>query len=201
MPVARLFNEQGQRLFFNEEERTAFIQAANKAPETTRTFCSLLHYTACNFTEAMTMTPQQVDFANSAISFQGLIPRLHYLTRAVPVPPSFLALLDDVHGIRRAQSGPHATERIWPQSKGTLHEKVSRVIAAAGIAGGPHAVPKGIRHGYLVHALRRRILLTRVSRWMGYSNIDYIAEYIDSLAHHAPELLGDEDTDATLMWS
>ena len=48
-------------------------------------------------------------------------------------------------------------EKLWLQSKKTMHEKVSRVIAAAGISGGPHALPKGIRHGFFVHALRRRV--------------------------------------------
>ena len=81
-----------------------------------------------------------------------------------------------------------------------MHDKVSRVIAEAGIAGGPHAVSKGIRHGFLVHAIRKRIILTRTAEWMGFSHIDYIGEYAMQLAAHAPELVGDERADAALMW-
>ena len=51
----------------------------------------------------------------------------------------------------------------------TLFTKVTPVIADSGIAGGPHATPKGIRHGFFVHAIRRRILLTGLQRWMGHS--------------------------------
>ena len=81
-----------------------------------------------------------------------------------------------------------------------MHDKVSRVIAAARISSGPHAVPKGIRHGFLVHAIRQRIILTRIAEWMGYSHIDYIGEYAVQLAVHAPELLADERADGALMW-
>jgi integrase/recombinase XerD len=199
-PRTRLFDEQGRRHFFTEEERRAFIMAAASAPDTTQTFCSLLHYTGCNFTEALNLTAAQVDFSRKAIVFEAKIRGLYVYDRAVPVPDSFLALLDQVHDVHRAASGAQAGQRIWPQSKKTIHEKVSRVIAEAGIAGGPHAVPKGIRHGFLVHAIRHRIILTRTAEWMGFSHIDYIGEYAVQLTTHAPELVGDERADAALMW-
>jgi integrase/recombinase XerD len=197
---ARLFDEEGRRQFFSEEERGDFIKAAASAPDTTQTFCSLLHYTGCNFTEALNLTAGQVDFSRKAILFQRPIRGEYAYDRAVPVPEPFIALLDQVHDFRRAQSGIQAGERMWPQSKKTMHEKVSRVIAEAGISGGPHAVPKGIRHGFLVHAIRQRIILTRIAEWMGYSHIDYIGEYAMQLAVHAPEILEDERADAALMW-
>ncbi len=197
---ARLFSPEGQRLFFNEEERRAFIRSAGRAPETTQTFCALLHYTGCNFTEALNLTAAQVDFPRRAILFERKIRGNYVYDRAVPVPDSFIGLLDQVHDLRRVQSGIQAGERIWPQSKKTMHEKVSKVIAEAGISEGPHAVPKGIRHGFLVEALRRRILMTRVAEWMGYSHSDYIGEYAMQLARHAPEILGDERSDAALLW-
>ena len=142
----------------------------------------------------------QVDFSGRAILFQRPIRGVYAYDRSVPVPDSFIALLDQVHDLRRAQSGLQAGERVWPQSKKTVHEKVSRVIAEAGIAGGPHAVPKGIRHGFLVEAIRRRIIMIRTAEWMGYSHIDYIGEYAVQLALYAPEILGDERADAALMW-
>ena len=162
--AAQLFNQQGQRLFFNEEERRAFITTADGAKDTVRTFCSVLHYTGCNFTEALALTPRHIDCAGRAIVFQD-----SKVSRAVPVPNSIIDLLDEVHGVRRSRSGLPADERIWPQTRMTLFTKVTPVIADSGIAGGPHATPKGIRHGFFVHAIRRRILLTRLQRWMGHS--------------------------------
>jgi integrase/recombinase XerD len=198
MTRAHLFNTHGERLFFNEEERTAFIETANREEEDkAKTFCSLLHYTGCNFTEAMKFTPQQVDFSGRAIVFPG--PHHSQFSRAIPVPDSFLDLLDQVHGIRHSQAGL-PEERVWPLSKTALFKKVVRVIAEAGISGGPHAVPKGIRHGFFVHALCRRVMITRLQKWMGHSFPEYTAQYVGELLKHAPELLGDERADAERMW-
>src|SRR2546430_1563927 len=98
-----VFNEQGQRLFFNEAERSAFIEAVEyEATDKGRTFCSLLHYTGCKLTEALTLTPRQIDCANSAIV---LIPRLRDVPRTIPVPESLIELLDKTHRIRRARHG------------------------------------------------------------------------------------------------
>ena len=198
---ARLFNTHGERLFFNEEERTSFIQTADRAEnQKTRTFCSLLHYTGCNFTEAMKFTPHQVDFDAKAIGFPG--PHHSQFSRSIPVPDSFIELLDAVHGVRQYQAGLHAEEeRVWPLSKTALFKKVARVITEAGISVGPHAVPKGIRHGFFVHALRRRVMITRLQKWMGHSFPEYTAQYVAELLKHAPELLGDERADAERMWS
>ena len=109
------------------------MEAAASAPESTHTFCGLLHYTGCNFTEALNLTALQVDFSRKAIVFEAKIRGLYVYDRAVPVPDSFLALLDQVHDLRRAGSGAQAGQRIWPQSKKTMHDKVSRVIAEAGV--------------------------------------------------------------------
>jgi integrase/recombinase XerD len=190
---AQLFNKQGERLFFNEEERSVFITTADGATDTVRTLCNVLHYTGCNFTEALNITPRCIDCARRVIVFQD-----SKVSRAVPVPDSIIDLLDEVHGIRRA--GLRADERIWPQTRMTLFTKVTPVIAGAGISGGPHATPKGIRHGFFVHAIRRRILLTRLQRWMGHSEIDYTAAHVADLMRYAPDLVGDERADAERLW-
>jgi integrase len=199
---AHLYDDYGARLYFNEAERKAFIETADKVEDQkTRTFCSLLHYTGCNFTEALKFTAQQVDCSRRVIVFSGLLPHLAHIRRAIPVPDSFIELLDEVHGVRRAASGLRATEQLWPQSKKTMHEKVSRVIAEAGISGGPHALPKGIRHGFFVQAICRRVVITRLQKWMGHSFMEYTMQYVAQLLQHAPELLGDDRADAERMWS
>ena len=195
MATAHLSNEQGERLFFNEEDRRAFIRTADSAKDTVRTFCNVLHYTGCHFTEAMNLTPRGIDCAGRAIIFQDAD-----VSRAVPVPASLIELLDAVHGISRAQTGIQAGERLWPYTRKTLFIKVNRVIAEAGITGGPHATPKGIRHGFFVHAIRHRVLLTRLQRWMGHSEINYTAAHVAALMRYAPELLGNERADAERIW-
>jgi integrase len=195
MPTAHLFNSQGERFFFNEEERKAFIETAGRARDDIQTFCSLLHYTGCNFTEALNFLPHQVDVDVRAIVFPG--PHHSKISRSIPVPDSFIELLDKVHGLRHGGSA----ERLWPLSKMAMHNHTSRMIAEAGIKGGPHALPKGIRHGFFVHALRSRVMITRLQRWMGHSFPEYTAAYVTELIRFAPELLGDDRADAERMWS
>jgi integrase len=200
MPTTRLFDEQGRRLFFNHEERAAFLKAADKAVDTRRTFCGLLHDTGCNLTEALTLTPAQIDFAARTVILQGTTPR--GTTSSAPSPSSTPLLRFSTRRITSAALKP-PRRRIclfWPQDIKTMREKVNRVIRAAGIAGGPHAQPKGIRYGFLVDAIRCGIILTRAEKWMGYSHTNSLGHYVDQLAQYAPELVGDERGDASLMW-
>jgi hypothetical protein len=39
----RLYDDKGNRLYLTSEERTAFLNAARKAPHQERTFCTVLH--------------------------------------------------------------------------------------------------------------------------------------------------------------
>jgi integrase/recombinase XerD len=200
MTVARLFDEQDRRLFFTLEERIAFLKAANRADGKTRTFCQLLHYTGCTLAESITVTAGQIDFPGRSIILQGTTQRRHDITRAVPVPDTFLALLDEVHIRISALNPATTTGRIWPHDINTMRDKLTRVIREAGIAGGPHAMPRGIRYGFLVHAIRCGVILTRAERWMGYSHTNDLGHYVEQLARFAPDVVGNERDDAALMW-
>lgn len=111
MPT-RLFDEEGRRLFFNQEERREFIKTAERSSGPARTFCGLLHYTDCTLTEAMTVTPLQIDFLGRAVILNGTPLRRNNVNRTVPVPDTFLSLLDEMHGLRRAQSSLEAIRPI-----------------------------------------------------------------------------------------
>ncbi len=121
-----------------------------------------------------------------------------FLLRLIEIDLFLLCVESSRRVVRRA--GPRADEPIWPQTRMTLHTKVTPVIAEAGIAGGPHATPKGIRHGFFVHAIRRRILLTRLQRWMGHSELNYTVAHVEQLMLYAPELLGNDRADAERLW-
>src|ERR1700722_6928436 len=114
MTVARLFDEQDRRLFFNLEERIAFFEAANRATNTTRIFCQLIHYTGCNISEAQNLTPLDFDFAAKTVIVKSTTPRTHDITRAIPLPDAFIALLNEVYDIQRDQQSEGRNERIWP---------------------------------------------------------------------------------------
>jgi integrase len=101
----------------------------------------------CRLSEAL--TADRVDFAAGTLVFESLKKRRSGIYRAVPVPPALLDALDLVHGIRELQArrGKARTERLWPVSRMTGWRAVRAVMKAAGLDG-PHASPKGLRHGF-----------------------------------------------------
>src|SRR3954452_6395541 len=157
----QLFDAEARRLYVTEDERRAFMAAA-KAPREVRTFCGVLHATGCRISEALALTPQQVDLSGRVIMFESLKKRKRGVYRAVPVPPELLDTLDLVHGLREAQRRGQTKALLWPWSRMTGFRRVQEVIAAAGIQAGPHAYPKGLRHGFSVQAISKGIALNMV---------------------------------------
>src|SRR5829696_1435451 len=155
----QLFDAEGRRLYVTEEERRAFVAAAAKAPREVRTFCGVLHATGCRISEALALTAQQIDLSGRVVVFESLKKRKRGVFRAVPVPSKLLDTLDMVHGLREAQRRGQTKALLWPWSRMTAYRRVQEVIAAAGIPDGPHACPKGLRHGFGVQAVSRGIAL------------------------------------------
>ncbi len=190
----RLFDGEGRRLYFTEDERRAFMAAAAKAPREVRSFCGVLHSTGCRISEALALTPQQIDLSGRVVVFESLKKRKAGVFRAVPVPPDLLDMLDLVHGIREAQRrGDDAKALLWPWSRMTAWRRVQEVIEAAGIADGPHACPKGLRHGFGVQAVSKGIALNMVQKWLGHAQLTTTAIYANAVGE-------EEQSIAARMW-
>ncbi len=167
----QLFDSEGRRLYLTEAERRAFLAAAAKAPREVRTFCGVLHATGCRISEALALTPERVDLSGRVIVFGSLKKRRKGVYRTVPVPPELLDTLDMMHGIREAQRRGQTKVLLWPWSRMTAFRRVQEVMEAAGITGGPHACPKGLRHGFGVQAVSRGIALNMVQKWLGHAQL------------------------------
>ena len=178
-----LLDAQGRRLYLTEEERRAFLDAANKAPRDIRTFCLVLLYTGCRISEGLALAPKSFDFAGSAIVFRTLKKRRSDQYRAVPVPSRLLDTLDLVHNIqtRQKMQGKDYMPQIWPWSRMTAYRRVQEVMDTARIAEGPHKCPKGLRHAYGVHAITTNVPLNMLSKWMGHSRIEMTVIYANAL--------------------
>jgi integrase/recombinase XerD len=189
-----IFDAQGRRLYFTDDERKAFMKAAAQQSREVRSFCGVLHYTGCRISEALALTPKSIDLSAKLIIFESLKKRRKGLFRAVPVPPSFLDTLDMVHGIREAQTRPKGNPPLlWPWSRATAWRRVQEVIQAAGIPGGPHACPKGLRHGFGVQAVSRGIALNMVQKWLGHAQLTTTAIYANAVGE-------EEQSIAARMW-
>lgn len=131
----RLFDGEGRRLYFTEDERRAFMAAAAKAPREVRSFCGVLHSTGCRISEALALTPQQIDLSGRVVVFESLKKRKAGVFRAVPVPPELLDTLDLVHSIREAQRrGEDAKALLWPEQTKTppgTHKQTKQELYAA----------------------------------------------------------------------
>ena len=192
----QLYDNQGRRLYFTEDERKAFMTAARKASREVRSFCSILHYTGCRISEALALTPQSVDLSGKVIVFESLKKRKRGVYRAVPVPPELLDTLDMVHGVREIQKrgGDRLKEPLWPWSRMTAWRRIEEVIAAAGVGQGPHACPKGLRHGFGVSAVSRGISLNMVQKWLGHAQLTTTAIYANAVGE-------EEQSIAARMWT
>lgn len=191
----RLFDATGARLYFTAEERAAFLAAARKMPRETRSFCGVLHWTGCRISEALALTPARIDLSGHAIVFETLKKRRKGVFRSVPCPAEFLDDLDIIHGLRQLQArGGRKQDRLWPWSRMTGYTRIMEVIRAAGIPDGPHASPKGLRHGFGVNAVVRGVPLNNLQKWLGHAQLSTTSIYANAI--------GQEERDiAQRMWA
>lgn len=193
----KLHDISGNRLYLSAKERAAFLETAKEeAPRPVRSFCAVLHGTGCRISEALALSPKQVDIADGVIIFETLKKRRGGIYRAVPASPDLLELLDMVHGIREAHGRGKAElldAPLWTWERTTAWRRVKEVMVAAGITDGAHRTPKGLRHGYGIHAIGSGIPLNLLSKWMGHSSLEVTAIYADATGEEAQNI-------ASRMW-
>ena len=189
-----LHDAQGHRLYLTAEERAAFLLAAQHFPREVRTLCVILHDTGCRISEALSLTADRVDFSGKAVVFETLKKRKRGVFRTVPVPDTTLDLLAMVHGLRERKKGKQQPAALWPWSRITAWRRVLKVMDAAKIKDGPHKCPKGLRHGYGVHAISKNIPLNMLSKWMGHASLEVTAIYANALGEEQRNI-------AARMWT
>ena len=160
-----------------------------------RSFCLTLAHTGCRISEALALIPRRIDLAGGQIVIRSLKKRGKLHHRGVAVPPALLDTLDLVHGLRQIQKDGKDAELdrlLWDFKRMTGWRRVSEVMAAAGVKGA-HASPKGLRHGFAVHALMHDIPLPLLQRWMGHAELDTTAIYLQVAGNEEKSL-------ASRMW-
>lgn len=191
----QLYDHTGARKYLTGEERGSFLKAAESADRTVRTFCMVLAYTGCRISEALALSADRVDVAGKLVVFESLKKRRKGLYRAVPIPGAVVDALDLVHGVREIQKGRGGGKgvRLWPWSRATAWRRVTEVMAKAGLSG-PHASPKGLRHGFGVAAVQAGIPLNMTQKWLGHSQISTTAIYCNAIGE-------EEQRIAERMWT
>jgi integrase len=188
---ASLYSATGLRKYLTPDERRRFLAASRAAARPdVRTLCLTLAYTGCRISEALALTPASVQAAEGIIAIRCLKKRGLMVVREVPVPPLLLAELECVHEL----SSMPPMQRLWPLSRGCAWQLVKEVMQEAGILTGPHASPKGLRHGFGLHAIRCGIPLNLVQRWLGHASMTTTAIYLQAVGTEEREI-------AAKMWA
>ncbi len=181
MPELQLYDIEGNRLYLNDEERRAFYKAAMKEPGVLRTFCHTLHDTGVRISEALALRPSKVDLPKKALLIRSLKKRDKIIYRAIPVQESYLDTLELVHTIKDAQKRKRR-KPLWSWSRVHAWRLVKGVMDKAGIdITLPHATPKGLRHGFAIHALSKEVPLNMVSKWLGHADLKTTAIYLNAV--------------------
>jgi integrase/recombinase XerD len=172
----------GARKYLTTGERDAFLRAAEQADRQVRTLCMTLAFAGCRLSEALALTVDRVDLVAGLLVLESLKKRRSGIYRAVPVPPALLGALDLVHGIRELQGrrGKGRGVRLWPWSRMTGWRAVHAVMVAGGLDG-PHASPKGLRHGFGVAAVSAGIPLNLVQKWLRHAQLTTTAIYANAV--------------------
>jgi integrase len=186
---ASLYTPGGKRKYLTRDERARFIAAAKANPRLPlRTFCLTLAYTGCRISEALALQRSAIEIDGGFIALRSLKKRSgNVVIREVPVPPDLLNAIAEVH------ADVIDTERLWPWSRSRAWQLIGMVMAAAEIAPGIHATPKGLRHGFGIHAIQSGVPLNLIQRWLGHARMETTAIYLQAM--------GSEERDiAARMW-
>lgn len=188
-----LYTSDGQRKYLTEAERIRFLAAADAAEPKVRTLCLALAHTGCRISEALNLTVNDVQLHSALVAIRCLKKRGKLVVREVPVPPALLDALEEVHQVRQLQASAVGAEALlWPWGRTTAWRLVKDVMQVAGV----HqlsASPKGLRHGFGVHAVRSGVPLNLIQKWLGHEDIATTAIYTNVIGPEEREI-------AARMW-
>lgn len=191
----RLYDDRQRRLYINGAEREQLLKVVEYASGPDRTLALTLVYTGCRISEALTLAAASVQLEAQVISVRCLKKRGgRVVMREIPIPPSLVAALEREHGIHAAQQAGNAEHALlWPIGRKTAWLRIKALMLQAGIHG-VQATPKGLRHGYGIHAILCGVSLNMLQKWMGHAQMSTTAIYANATGAEEREV-------ARRMWS
>jgi integrase/recombinase XerD len=179
----QVYDTTGRRKYLSAAERARFLDRAATLPEGPRALCRLLAFTGCRVSEALSLGPYHVDPERCTVTFLTL-KRRRTTFRSVPVPAELCSELLALRG---------TSERLWTMHRTTAWRYV-RALARQAQIEGPMACPRGLRHGFGIHAATCNVPQNLIQRWMGHASIVTTSVYLDAV--------GVEETGfASRMWN
>lgn len=182
-----LYGWDGLRKYLTGLERAAVIALAWTYPRPeVGTLCLVLAYTGCRISEALSLTGYSVERDEAFIAIRCLKKRGVFVVREIPIPRELVARIEAVHG-------PTSDRRLWHWSRGRAWYLIKRLLLQAGVRPGPHATAKGLRHAFGIRAIRSKVPLNMVQRWLGHARMTTTAIYTQAIDDEEREI-------ASRMW-
>ncbi|MEL4073300.1 site-specific integrase [Ochrobactrum sp. GPK 3] len=172
-----LVNDKGYRKYLTQEERERFLGQSRKAKLEVYIFCRIMMETGCRISEALNLRREHIDLVQKCVYIETLKQRKKGAFRHVPISNVSLMELMSLHEMRQRFKEGYQ-DQLWDWSRMTAYRHIVSVMTQAGIAG-PHASPKGLRHGFAVAALQAGVPMNLVQRWLGHSHWNTTAIYAE----------------------
>ena len=172
-----LYDTEGNRKYLMPIEREQYFNAIPEAlKREQRTFAQMPYYTGCRISEALGVKYTHIDYARKGVVFQTL-KRKKKIFRFVPLPSHFLEKLDDVHHVQDRQKDKATKNKmIWSFNRTTGWTAIKKVMKEAKLEGA-HAMPKGLRHSFVIHHQELGTPEHMIQRWMGWASRDMMEVY------------------------
>lgn len=184
----QLYDGAGRRKYLTGDERARFLCAADRRDPRTRALCHLLAHTGCRLSEALRLRRHQLD-AERHLVVMFTLKRRRAVYRVIPVPERLAAMLAALP----CPAG--APDHFWTWHRATAWRRVKQVMRLAGIDPlTPQSCPRGLRHGFGMHAAAHAVPGSLIQRWLGHASPNTTAIYLDA---HGPE----ERAFAARMWT
>ena len=188
--VMRVYDRGGDRLYLNESERARFIESALSRSNPKRQLALTLAFSGCRLSEARHLRIADLQPERQVLSIRTLKRRRVGVVREVPIPK---LLVEELCSIEVNNTGLLWSINERPISRITAYRWIKEVMQSADVTG-KKASPKGLRHGFGVHATLSGIQLHMLCRWMGHASVETTAIYATVVGREEIAL-------ASKMWS
>lgn len=189
----RLYDLRCDRLYVNATERKRFLACAKNSRSDIASFCMTLAFTGCRISEALELRASSLQLDQQILTLRTLKRRDPTTFREVPIPTVLANALKTqvVNAIDRPDP------LMWSidgrsVDRTTAYRWIKATMLAADISGAK-ACPKGLRHGFGIHAMRCGVQLNMLQKWMGHASMSTTSIYANALG-------ADELAIAQRMW-
>lgn len=183
-----LKDDLGRLKYLTTDECVAAMAEAELLKPRQRMFFYTLYHTGGRIAEVLALRYGDVDLKDGCVSLVTLKRRnkAKVIRRRVPVPPTYLQMMDLVFEFSRGKPG----KLLWPNTKRTAQYWIEGIFKRAGL---DHHSTHSIRHTFAKRAVMKDIPPTLLKEWMGHSSIDTTSIYT--------QIGGDEEKELSKrMW-